>query len=181
MTKLLQIGDTVRADRNLPPRIVAGRLYKVRSVRSVPGEAYQDVRFEGIMGVWFSAVSFKLESRVPETFQLDKFVRRIKAGHGGVVEGGVYQIVGINRTLGLIQVRGIKSSFRASSFQLIDDEAPASDARPLTTVPKPSQLGARTVGWKNDNGDITCNPNVAAMWITTGRVANVQRVYVEAA
>lgn len=50
-------------------------------------------------------------------------------------------------------------------------------------VPKPAAdlSGPRTVGWKNDSGDITCNPNVAATWVTGGAFKSVERVYVQSA
>ncbi|SFZ81618.1 hypothetical protein SAMN02983003_0597 [Devosia enhydra] len=178
MTKLFQIGDTVRATYSLGKVIVGGRLYVVRSVRSVDGESNQDIRLEGVMGRWFAGSAFTLEAQVPPSWQLGMFVRRIKAGHNGVVEGGVYQIVAINRSLGLIKLDGIREAFRATSFQPVDAAAPA----PKPAAPSPAaNSNARTVGWKNERGEITTNPSVAATWITTGSVSNVQRVYVEAA
>lgn len=43
----------------------------------------------------------------------------------------------------------------------------------------PSLYGPRTVGWKNDKGDITINPNVAATWVASGAYKSVERVYVQ--
>ena len=53
----------------------------------------------------------------------------------------------------------------------------------FTSAPKPAPdlYGARLVGWQNDRGDITVNPDVAAHWTTSGAFKSVKRVYVQSA
>lgn len=171
-------GDLIRANKTMirmNSGIVAGRVYRVAQVRVDTGDL-PDLKVEGQLG-WWGSSAFELETDVPADFAIGKHVRRMKASHRGVTQGATYKIADINRRLGLIRLEGVSGSFRAASFQLADDGR-RTNAFGEFVKPAPK---SRTVGWRNEDGEITVNPNVAALWVTGGAKAKVERVYVEAA